>query len=92
MLWFAVFLLWWNDRVDTFVFEKFEVLAVCITGVGCNHRYCLTDITLDAFQLLNQLLAFALFASGNIHINDNAKGIVNSSVLLVGRLHAIRIA
>ncbi len=88
----AILSLWWNDSIDVSVFKQLVIHAVCITGVGCNRLDLPAGVVLNAFYLFRKLIAFTLLAGGYIYIDNNATGIVNRSVLLVGRLHAIRIA
>jgi len=48
---FAVFLLWWNNRIDIFVFEKFKVPAVCVGRIGGDRLDLLAGAALEADYL-----------------------------------------
>ncbi len=92
MLRLAVLLLWGNDCVDAFVFEKLIVLAVSITAIACESLDLLVSVVFNALYLLGKLTAFALFAGGDIHIDNHTTAIVNSGMLLIAGLHTERIA
>ena len=51
MLRLAVLLLWRNDCVDAFVFEKLIVLAVGVTRIGSESFDLLASVVFNAFYL-----------------------------------------
>jgi len=88
---FAVLPLWWNDRVNIFVFEKLEVLAVGISGIGSESLDLFAGVVFDSLYLIGKLAAFALLAGGDLHIDNDTTSVVDSGMLLIAGLHTKRV-
>ena len=76
----VVFFLRRDDCIYTFLLEMLIVLAVCIAGIRWKSFYFHTDITLDTFNLIGQLTAFAILSCSDIDINNNTASIIDGSI------------